>query len=227
MSLVEDLNLIYSYKSDIKTAIEGKGVDMSGTPLSGYASKINEIQGDPVTEELTVTANGVYTPGEGVDGYNKVTVDVPQEVSGYTTDDIADTNKIKGVVSGSISSTIRTGAFWGISTFNTVSFPNATGIGRYTFAGTRLQNVTFPNVVNIYDFAFQSCSLTSASFPELVNVWGSAFNSCLYLKSIYAPNLKNIETCGFSTCTALSYIDFPVISSIGVYAFFLVINYPM
>lgn len=31
-----------------------------------------------VLEQLTVTENNVYTPDEGVDGYNKVTVNVPQ-----------------------------------------------------------------------------------------------------------------------------------------------------
>ena len=37
-----------------------------------------------ITEPLNVSANGTYTPGEGVDGYSKVVVDVPQSVTGFT-----------------------------------------------------------------------------------------------------------------------------------------------
>ena len=44
-TLIENLNLINSYKSDIKSAIEDKGVDMTAIPFSGYAEKIGEIQG--------------------------------------------------------------------------------------------------------------------------------------------------------------------------------------
>ncbi|MCQ2330381.1 MAG: hypothetical protein MJZ55_00155 [Paludibacteraceae bacterium] len=32
--------------------------------------------GEPITEEINITANGTYTPREGVDGYNKVGVNV-------------------------------------------------------------------------------------------------------------------------------------------------------
>lgn len=43
MTTVEKLNNLISIKSDIKTAIENKGVDMTGVSFLGYASKIGEI----------------------------------------------------------------------------------------------------------------------------------------------------------------------------------------
>ena len=43
MTTVEKLNYLISIKSDIKTAIENKGVDMTGVSFLGYASKIGEI----------------------------------------------------------------------------------------------------------------------------------------------------------------------------------------
>ena len=43
MTTVEKLNNLISIKSDIKTAIENKGVDMTGVSFPGYASKIGEI----------------------------------------------------------------------------------------------------------------------------------------------------------------------------------------
>ena len=88
--LIDNLNIIESVKTDIKAAIENKGVDMTGVSFPGYASKIGEISGGGqfVTEPLNVTSNGIYTPGQGVDGFSTVTVDVPQSVTGYTQKDI-------------------------------------------------------------------------------------------------------------------------------------------
>lgn len=41
--LIDNLNTIESVKTDIKSAIEAKGVDMTGISFPGYASKIGEI----------------------------------------------------------------------------------------------------------------------------------------------------------------------------------------
>ena len=43
--LIDNLNTIESIKTDIKTALENKGVDMTGVSFPGYASKIGEISG--------------------------------------------------------------------------------------------------------------------------------------------------------------------------------------
>ena len=48
MSLIDNLNTIKSCKEDIKTALENKGVDMTGVSFPDYASKIDEIQGGEV-----------------------------------------------------------------------------------------------------------------------------------------------------------------------------------
>ena len=34
---------------------------------------------EPVLESISITANGTYTPDAGIDGYNSVSVNVPQE----------------------------------------------------------------------------------------------------------------------------------------------------
>lgn len=44
--------------------------------LDQMAAEIAEIETDPVLEELTITENGEYTPGEGVDGFSKVVANV-------------------------------------------------------------------------------------------------------------------------------------------------------
>lgn len=62
--LIDNLNIIESIKTDIKTAIENKGVDMTGVSFPGYASKIGEIsvsiEKPEESLEKTITSNGSY-----------------------------------------------------------------------------------------------------------------------------------------------------------------------
>lgn len=92
--------------AQIQAALEGKAAGGSGgsgkpeqektveitengahtvTPDDGYTMSkvtvnVNVPSEEPVTEELRVTANGTYTPSAGVDGYSKVTVQVPSDL---------------------------------------------------------------------------------------------------------------------------------------------------
>lgn len=83
-TLIDNLNQIASIKSDIKSAIENKGVDMTGLSFADYPGAISSIQtgGTFVTETLNVSVNNTYYPGQGVDGFSQVVVNVPQSVTG-------------------------------------------------------------------------------------------------------------------------------------------------
>lgn len=62
MTLIENLDAIDKCKQDIKTALENKGVDMTGVALVDYAEKINALQlesGD--TPVPTPSADYIYT----------------------------------------------------------------------------------------------------------------------------------------------------------------------
>ena len=69
--LIDNLNTIESIKTDIKAAIENKGVDMTGISFPDYASKIGEIsvstEKPEESLERTITSNGSFhydpTPG--------------------------------------------------------------------------------------------------------------------------------------------------------------------
>lgn len=53
--LIDNLNIIESVKTEIKTAIENKGVDMTGVSFPGYASKIGEISGGGGWDQKSLT----------------------------------------------------------------------------------------------------------------------------------------------------------------------------
>ena len=57
--LIDNLNTIESIKTDIKAAIENKGVDMTGVSFPGYASKIGEISGGGGWDQKSVTEGAV------------------------------------------------------------------------------------------------------------------------------------------------------------------------
>lgn len=48
------------------------------SPMNDYYFPIKPGHSDPVVEELSATENGEYTAPEGVDGYNPVTVAIPE-----------------------------------------------------------------------------------------------------------------------------------------------------
>ena len=69
MTLIDNLNAIDNCKKDIKTALENKGVDMTGVAFAGYAEKINALQlesGDspaPTPSSDYIYSNGYPTGG--------------------------------------------------------------------------------------------------------------------------------------------------------------------
>lgn len=72
---MENVLVNEQYLKDVAEAIRAKNeTDNTYTP-GEMAAAISELKTDFVTEPLEVTENGIYTPGDGVDGFNKVTVE--------------------------------------------------------------------------------------------------------------------------------------------------------
>ena len=67
MNLIDNLNAIDNCKKDIKTALENKGVDMTGVTFAGYAEKINALQlesGDTPTPSADCIYSNGYRDGD-------------------------------------------------------------------------------------------------------------------------------------------------------------------
>lgn len=279
--LTDNLNLIASIKSDIKSAIENKGVDMTGVSFPGYASKIGEISGgggvDPsgtleisengvynvysyssasvdvhpstslsetyisngnynitgefnggvikvdvpapqfVTETLNVSSNGTYTPGQGVDGYSQVVVDVPQSVTGYTEKDVTENNF--GIINlNNSASFVAETAFSENNQLQTVYLPNCVTVNNWAFAFCR--NLTSVNLPNCTTFSgnhqfYYNISLSQIYVPLLKNVPNYAFGECYNLRSIDLPEATYIGNSAFYRCSLLSQINIPKVSVIS------------
>lgn len=83
-------NALGALFSDIANAIRGKTGNEGTMKPAEFPAAIDGIvmKADPVLAELTVSENGLYVPGEGVDGFNSVTVNVAD--SGADTEEIDD-----------------------------------------------------------------------------------------------------------------------------------------
>ena len=149
-----------------------------------------------VTESLSVSANGTYTPGQGVDGYSQVVVDVPvvewdQKSLTEKNYDITNLDNSASFVAGY--------AFMSNNTIQTVNLPYATTVG---------------------DNAFYVCkSLRQADLPVCSYINGRAFYMCYSLTQVSLPMCSYISSYAFYNCSRLSQLDLPMCSYIGYYAF--------
>ena len=151
-----------------------------------------------VTESLSVSANGTYTPSEGVDGYSQVVVDVPQSVTGYTEKNITE------------------GAVEIINLNNSASFVASDAFKN----DIKIQTVNLPYATTVGNSAFDNCpSLTQVSLPMCSSIGGNVFRSCSSLSQVSLPMCNYISANAFQYCSSLSQIDLPMCSYIGDNAF--------
>jgi hypothetical protein len=216
--LTDNLNLIASIKSDISAAIEAKGVSMSGVSFGSYADKIGEIPtgGQFVTEPLSVSVNGTYTPGQGVDGYSQVTVDVPQSVTGFTEKEITEQTYAIYNLNNS-ASFVHRNVFEDDDNLLTVNLPNASYVGSEAFKlCDGLTRVNLPVCEIIYSTAFQNCSsLSEVSLPVCRSIENNAFYACRDLRSINLPACNIVQSGTFQYCSSLSEVNLPACNSLG------------
>ena len=76
MSISNEITRLQTAKTNLKSAIENKGVTVpSATKLDGYASLVDDIETITV-DPISITSNGTYSAPSG-HAYSPVTVSVP------------------------------------------------------------------------------------------------------------------------------------------------------
>ena len=170
-----------------------------------------------VTESLSVSANGTYTPGEGVDGYSQVVVDVP--VVGWDQKNVTE-GTIEIINLNNSASFVVSEAFDNDKNIQTVNLPYATTVGDNAFRSCKsLTQVSLPVCSKIGGGAFYTCSsLTQVDIPMCSYIGNGAFQSCS-LSQVSLPMCSYIGSSAFHLCSSLTQVDLPMCSYIGGNAF--------
>ena len=143
------------------------------------AGNISLLNAPAVTEEIEITENGVYTTEEGVDGYSKVTVDVPTptletlnvtengtyspsgDVDGYD-----EVNVNVPTVTKTLVYTLNSGGVW--ETFNKplntnimieYNYNNGAYIGEYYFDYSNLPDRNYGDVYDTIGFMVKNSNI--------------------------------------------------------------------
>ena len=176
-----------------------------------------------VTETLNVSANGTYNPGQGIDGYSQVVVDVPQ--SGWGQKDATE-GTIEIINLDNSASFVASNAFTYNKNIQTVNLPYATTVGASAFQDcSSLSQVSLPVCSYIDEFAFMGCSILNSIYLPVVRSIGSVcFNNCKSLSSIMLPECINLNRNVFTGCSMLSTIVLPKLQTVDANAFRVLSN---
>ena len=180
--LIDNLNTIESIKTDIKAAIENKGVDMTGISFPGYASKIGEISGGGTVgwDQKSITEGNIEI------------INLDNSASFVKSNAFMNNITIQ-TVNLPYATTVGNNAFQNCSSLKQVDLPMCKFIGFGAFSGCRsLAQVSLPVCSYIVYYAFQNCSsLKQVDLPMCSKIEDGVFRSCSSL-SIITIGYSNI-----------------------------------
>ena len=179
MTTVEKLNYLISIKSDIKTAIENKGVDMTGVSFPGYASKIGEI------------ASGVgYTDRDIIE------VRYQYNISNSASFVYSSCFEYKLVETVDLPNCLYVGSngFYYCASLTTVNLPVCTSLYNNAFRNCgNLTTISLPKCSYVGNQAFRNCTnlktiyMGTARSVVATMTQSNALSGCSALQSIYVP----------------------------------------
>lgn len=185
--LIDNLNTIESVKTDIKSAIENKGVDMTGVSFPGYASKIGEISGSGGWDQKSITEGTVEI------------INLNNSASFVVSNAFQNNTNIQ-TVNLPYATTVGNNAFKSCYSLSQVSLPICSIIGSNAFGYcSSLSQVDLPVCSIISEYAFDGCrSLSQVSLPMCNTISGYAFGYCSSL-SIITIGYSSVCSLGGST----------------------------
>lgn len=183
--------------------------------IISYAIGLNSSGGskEPVLESISITANGTYTPEAGIDGYNSVSVNVPQE-GAPTAEEL--------MLTGNCEYAFSYGKFdWVINKYGNSITTNHITQGNNMFNFTMVSSIPF--TLNCADNSFDSSAFSymfqnAQKLQVAPNITGylrgiaSMFDGCLELHAIPEYNInfdrQHVDTSGsasdiFHSCRKL------------------------
>ena len=208
--LIDNLNTIESIKTDIKAAIENKGVDMTGVSFPSYAGKIGEISG----------GGGSGWDQKSITEGNIEITNIDNSASFVASGALQNNANIK-TVNLQYATNVYDNAFRGCTSLSQVSLPVCSYIGSSAFDNCRsLRQVSFPVCTSIMNNSFQNCiSLSQMDLPVCSYIGIGTFWGCTSLSQLNLPVCKNISNYAFYNCKSLSQLSLPMCNTIGGNAF--------
>lgn len=177
--LTTNLNNILDIKGNIKSAIENKGVDMTGVSFGSYPYKIGEISVGGVSPSgvLDISGNGVFD----VYSYASANVNVP--TTGFNEREVTE-GKLNIVNLNNSASYVKNNVF---------------GNNSY------IQTVNLPDCYEVKEAAFGFCTnLTTVNLPMCSSISGAVFRNCYSLSQVNLPVVKTISALAFNNCSSLT-----------------------
>lgn len=137
--------------------------------IISYAIGLNSSGGskEPVLESISITANGTYTPDAGIDGYNSVSVNVPQD-GAPTAEELTFTGKDLGdnAFSGKLADVVCS------KYLDKISFNDITKINRF---GSHMSNhidfssKTINFSLSFYDISDMFLGFSGTVLPNVIS----------------------------------------------------------
>ena len=193
--LIDNLNIIESVKTDIKSAIENKGVDMTGVSFPGYASKIGEISGGGGWDQKSFTEGTIEI------------INLDNSASFVASGAFSNNQNIQ-TVNLPYATSVGNNAFSRCSSLRQVNLPVCNYIGSSAFHNcSSLSQISFPMCNYIDRSAFNNCgSLSQLILPVCSYIGSNAFYNCSSLSQVSLSVCSYIGGLAFYNCSSLSII---------------------